>query len=392
MAMLLGTWELGFGYGHIAHLAPLAQALNVRGHRMSVASRNPATAKAAPGQPFAEILLPPSYRPPEREPAPTLTYAQVIAAGGMADLPAAVALVRAWLALFEQVKPEAIVAEHAPMSLLAAHVARLPAAMLGSGFMVPPAQRPLPSLLPWTPTSEAERAAADAPADAVVREVCRRFGAPRLDGVAGLLAAAYPGLTTWPELDIHGPRPGVTYYGPLSGFAGQARPAWPKAAGPRLFVYLPFEHPRGADMVEAVGGLGWPTIWHAARAPSLELPANVRFSPEPVDLPHILGEAALLAGRAAHGTVCRALAAGRPQLVLPDTLETMLLARQIIANRLGAGTPTPGAAPLRAALEQLAGDAKVAAATAAVKSRYAPYRSELAAAQLADAIIREFAL
>jgi UDP:flavonoid glycosyltransferase YjiC (YdhE family) len=392
MAMLLGTWELGLGYGHIAHLAPLAQALNVRGHRMSVASRNPATAAAAPGQPFAEILLPPTYRLPQRPRTPTLTYAQVIADGGMTDAPAAIALVRAWLAIFDRVKPEAIVAEHAPLSLLAAHVARLPVAMLGPPFMVPPATKPLPSLLPWTEASDADRAAADAPADAVVREACRTFGAPRLDGLAALLATAYPCLTTWPELDHHGPRRGATYYGPLSGFAGQARPAWPKAPGPRLFVYLPFDYPRAGELVQAIAGLGWPTIWHSVRPPAAELPPHMRFSPEPVDLQHILGEAALLVGRAGHGTACRAIAMGRPQLMLPDTLETMLVARQVAANRLGAVATAPGAAGIRAALEQLAGDSSIAAAAAAMRTRYGRYQPELAAAQLADAIIREFAL
>lgn len=390
MAMLLGTWELGFGYGHIAHLAPLAQALNVRGHRMSVASRNPATAAAAPGRPFAEILSPPVYQPPPREKrTPTLTYAQVIADGGMTDLPAALELVHAWLLLFERTGAKAIVAEHAPMSLLAAHVAGLPAAMIGSAFMVPPAKPPLPSLLPWVTTAEADRRAADAPADAVVREVCRAHGAPPLDGVADLLAAARPHLTTWPELDIHGPRDGVTYYGPLGGFAGQARPAWPKAKGTRLFVYLPFEQPRAAELIAALTDLGWPAIWHAARAPATPLPRNIRFSPDPVDLPHVLEEAALLVGRAAHGTACQALARGIPQLMLPDTLETVLLARRIAAGRLGA-VAEAGVDGVRAGLERLAADAEVAAATAATNARYARYRPDLAAAQLAGSLIAQF--
>lgn len=390
MAMLLGTWELGFGYGHIAHLAPLAQALNVRGHRMSVASRNPATAAAAPGRPFAGIVAPPLYRPPPREKrTPTLTYAQVIGDGGMTDLPAALELVHAWLLLFERTGAQAVIAEHAPMSLLAAHVAGLPAAMIGSAFMVPPAQRPLPSLLPWVTIAESDRHAADAPADAVVRELCRAHGAPLLDGVADLIAAARPHLTTWPELDIHGPRDGVTYYGPLGGFAGQARPAWPKAKGRRLFVYLPFEHPRAAELVAALSDLGWPAIWHAARAPAIELPRNIRYSPDPVDLPYLLEQAALLVGRGAHGTACQALARGTPQLMLPDTLETMLMARRIAAGRLGA-VAEAGVDGLRAGLERLTADAEVAAATAAAKARYARYRPELAAAQLADAIIRQF--
>lgn len=389
MATLLGTWELGRGYGHIAHLAPLAQALKVRGHRMSVASLRPATAHAALGNPFAEVLEAPAYRPLKRTRTPTLTYGQVIADGGLTDLPAAMVLMRAWLALFDRVKPEAIVAEHAPASMLAAHVARLPVAIVGSGFTVPPATRPLPSLLPWTAATEADRATADAPADAVIREVCRAFGAPALDGVAALLALALPGLVSWPEVDAYGPRAGVTYYGPMGGFPAQARPAWPKATGPRAFVYLPFSQPAGRAALEALGALGWPTIWHSQVAPAAALPANVAFTPDPVDLQAVLGDAALLVSRAAHGTVCHALSAGRPNLMLPDTLESMLVARRIEAQRLGLIAPIAEVGP---ALERIVGDAAIAAATAAVRDRYARYRPELAAAQLADAIIGEFAL
>lgn len=61
MATLLGTWELGKGYGHIARLAPIAQALTARGDRMMAAVRHPATAEAAPGAPFAEIFQTPIY-------------------------------------------------------------------------------------------------------------------------------------------------------------------------------------------------------------------------------------------------------------------------------------------------------------------------------------------
>lgn len=392
MATLLGTWELGFGYGHIAHLAPLAHALNARGHRMAVAARNPATAGAASGQPFAAIAEAPRYRPPPAPPKPTLTYAQVIADGGFADAAAAVQLVRLWLGLFDRVKPAAIVAEHAPMSLLAAHVAGLPAAMVGAAFAVPPAMRPLPSLLPWLNKSEADRGQADAAADETVRAVCAAFGVRPLDGLAELLATARPYLTTWPELDIYGPRDGVTYYGAMGGFTGRAHPEWPAGEGPRIFVYLPFEHPRGSEAVAALSALGWPTIWHAAKASTEPMPANIRFSPEPVDLSRVLAEARLLVGRAAHGTACTALAAGRPHVVLPDLLDTVLTARCIVANGLGAVAVEPGVAGVRLALERVAGDEAMAAHVAALGRRYAGYRPEFAAGQLAQMLVRDLKL
>lgn len=390
--MLLGTWELGKGYGHIAHLAPLAQALSARGHSMTVAVRHPATAHAAPGAPFADILQTPVY-PLSAERPPTLTYAQVIADGGFADPPAAIALVRAWLALFERTAPAAVIAEHAPMSLLAAHVAGLPGALFGAGWVVPPRERPLPSLMPWREVGEAEREAADAAADAVVREVCRAFGAPVLDGLAALIAALPAYLATLPELDPYGPRRGATYYGVMNGFRPRRAAPWPPEAGRRAFAYLPFDHVLAPALVAALGALGWSTVWHWTRPPPFALPPNIVHTLEPVDLVEALADCDLLLSRGGHATACEALMAGRPNFLLPDSLDTILVARRLSIGRFGAATTLDAdAASLGAALEALVADREVAAALAAARTRYVGYRPEAAAAQLAERLLADLAL
>lgn len=392
MARLLGTWELGKGYGHIAHLAPLAQALTARGHAMTVAVRHPATARAAPGAPFADILQTPVYRfPPSR--TPTLTYAQVIADGGFADPPAAIALVRDWLALFARTAPDALVAEHAPMSLLAAYVAGLPAALFGAGWVVPPRERPLPSLTPWRRVSEAERAAADAAADAVVREVCRAFGAPVLDGLAALIAQVPPYLTTLPELDPYGPRRGATYYGVMNGFRPPRPAAWPAGGGRRALAYLPFDHPLAPALVEALGALGWPTVWHWIRVPPFALPRNIVHTLEPIDLVEALADCDLLLSRGGHASSCEALMAGRPNFILPDSLDTILIARRLSIGRFGAATATDAdSRSIGAAIEALVDDGAVAANLADARARYLGYRPALAATQLADRLLADLRL
>lgn len=390
MATLLGTWELGQGYGHIAHLAPPAIALKARGHRMVVAARNPATALAAPGAPFADVLVPPIYQPTSPR-VETISYAQVIADGGMADSRAAIEMVRHWLGIFDKVKPDAILAEHAPMSLLAAHVAGLRSAMLGAGFIVPPAQRPFPSLMPWADHGEAELLAAEAAADAVVRDVCAAFGAPKLDGLAALLSGAPAYLTSWPELDPYGPRKGVTYYGTMSGFRATATLPWPPGDGPRVFAYVPFAHPAAAALREALTALGWPVLWHSAGADAPPLPANIVHSPIPLDMPATLSEAALLISRGGHATSCEAILAGRPNLVLPDSLDTVLIGRRLSLNGLGLATLQREVPAMIAAIERVAGDASLGAAKAAA-ARYVRYRADVAAAQLAERMIADLAL
>lgn len=373
MTTILATIELGLRFGHIAHLAPIARGLKRRGVATAVAVRDVVTASEVADRPFAAILQAPCYlRPAPR--VPTLTYAQVVADGGLADADHATALVAAWLLLFDGLRPDALISEFAPVSLLAAHVAGLPAVRSGQAWVVPPAARPLPSLMPWLGHDAATRTQAGAVADAVVRAVCRRFGAPPLGGLPELLGTAPRFLGTWPELDHFGVTPGATYYGPMSGLAAAARPDWPGGEGPRVFVYIPAAHAAAVPLATALGALGWPTIWHGSGGCPVTVPANVLVAPQPVDIAHVLAGATVFAGRGGHGAGCDALRHGCAQLVVPDTLETALLGWRLERQHLGRQLPEkPDAGVVLAALRSLVEDARIIAATAAARARYASY-------------------
>lgn len=382
MTTVLATWELGRNFGHVAHAAPLARGLGRRGITTAFAARDLMTAAQVADRPFARILQAPLFqRPLPRRPTPT--YAAAIADGGMNDPDAATILVAAWLELFDGVRPDGLAAEFAPASLLAAHVAGLPAVRCGTAWAAPPATDPLPSAVPWLPDDPDARRSAGAAADEVVRIVCRRFGAPPLDGLAALLALAPRFLATLPELDHYGAAAGTTYYGAMTGLGATARPAWPAASGPRVFVYLPGDHAAAAGLAAALADLGWPTLWHGRVAPS-GLAANIRFAPQPVDTERVIGEAAIVAGRGGHATGCIAVRLGRPQLVLPDTLETNLLGWRLQRQRLaGMLAESAATADVRAMLETLATDPGIAAATAAAVARHARYDPVAAEDELA---------
>ena len=389
-ATILATIELGRGYGHVAHVAPLARGLARRGHRMALATRDLLTAARVADRPFARLLQAPIHHL-TRPPAPTLTYGQAIADGGFDDPDHATVLVAAWLQLFDGLRPDALATEFAPASLLAAHVAGLRAIRTGSAWAVPPATRPGVSLMPWLADDPAARSAADAAADDVVRTVCRRFGAAPLDGLAALLATAPRFLASWPEFDHYGPS-AQTYYGPMTGLQSALRPDWPAVPGPRTFVYLPGNHVAAPAVAGALASLGWPALWHGRGAPP-PLPASVTFVPAPVDLPHVLGEAALLLGRGGHATGCEGMRRGCPQVIIPDSLETALLGWRLQAQRLASVLPAnPDAAAVAAALTALAGDADVAAAVAAAAARYTDYDPVAAEDQLAADVLAALAL
>jgi UDP:flavonoid glycosyltransferase YjiC (YdhE family) len=384
MARILATWELGCGYGHVANVAPLASALALGGHQTIFAARDPVAAHDVAGGAFAGIVQAPIYmrRLARRD---TLTYGQVIADGGFVDLSSVAALVRAWLALFDMVGPDALLVEHAPVSALAAHVACIRAVRVGPTFTAPRASDPMPTLMPWATHRPAELAEAGRTADAIVHGICRMFGARPLSGLAELLSRTPDFALTWPEVDHHGPQPDIGYYGPLTGITATARPDWPLADGPRTLVYLRFDRPAGRTVAEALGMLGWPVIWHSTARPGFMLPSNIQHAPEPVDMAGVAADARLFVGRGGHGTGCAMLRAGLPQLLLPDTLESLLVTYRLRA--VGAAMSQSGSAgsdEIHHALRRIAGDDHIRSATRRHRDAYASYDAVLATELLAD--------
>jgi UDP:flavonoid glycosyltransferase YjiC (YdhE family) len=392
MARLLACWELGLGYGHINYLAAAARALAALGHESWLASRDVVTVRVLTDKPFSSVLQAPIWT---RSLVSTMTYSygQAIADGGFADDDGLAELVRAWLALFDLVKPDAIYGEHAPASLLAAHIAGLPAARIGTPFTCPPAVRPMPEIAFWLPESRAMRATADAVPNRVIRSVCRAFGAPVLDGVAELLATATPFLKSWPELAPMDAPSDTMLYGPLEGLEASRAPDWPTAPGPRIFVYVPFDRPIAVPIAQALAGRGWPVIWVSSALPTFELPASIRHEIEPVDVAAALTMATVVVHRGGHGLCLDAIRAGCPQLLLPDRVETRIHAMRIEQRGLGRIAAAWESDSVGASLDELVRvDAPEVAACAAAAARHADYDAVAMRALLANDMARALRL
>ncbi len=384
MARLLACWELGLGLGHLAKLAPAARALAGLGHESWLAARDVTRVAAVDDGAFAKVLAAPQWL--GRGAAnPTLGYGQLLADGGFGDDDGLVALVRAWLAMFELVQPAAIYGDHAPASLLAAHVAGLPAARFGTPFTCPPAMRPLPGLMPWLAVPQSARTGADVVADRVVRSVCRAFGAPVLAGLAELLGTAPAFLASWPEMNCGPARRDSAWYGPLGGVAGAA-PDWPDvppSSGPRVFVYMPFDRAAAAPLAAALGQRGWPVIWMCATPPDFALPGSIRHVAEPVDITAVLASARLYVGRGSHGAGLEAIRAGCPQLLVPDDVESRTLALALASHGIARLATAWEAGSIGAALDDMVVDsAPERGAAAAVAARHAGHDGATAAARL----------
>jgi UDP:flavonoid glycosyltransferase YjiC (YdhE family) len=347
VSRFLFAWELGGGLGHSLPLALLARPLLEAGHEVDVALRDLSTAPAAFGDlmthPRARFWQAPIFLATLRGLPESVSYAELLFRAGFLESRRLVGLARGWRSLFDAVRPDLLLVDHAPNALLAARGLPMRTAAIGTGFFLPPAQTPIPPFREWDRVDPQRVAQSEARALAVANEVLLELGATPLVHLHALTAVDEHFLLTWPEVDHYldrTPRPNERYWGPLAMPSQGAAPVWPAGDGPKLFVYLKGDY----GPVEAIlRDLVAQPLRIAAYVPSLDPRAaqklaeapNLHLSARPLDMTQVVREAELALCNAGSGTVCTLLAAGIPSVQLPMHAEQMLFARRI--EQLGTG-------------------------------------------------------
>ncbi len=389
MSRIFFVWELGEGFGHLNRLLPVASALRDRGHEVVLAARHLPRADAAFGRRGFTVVPAPIWpgRPSRRLPM-AVTYAEILLRFGFLHRDGLTAMVRAWRGLYEVVRPDLIVADHAPTALLAARDAGVPRALLATGFSAPPRVSPMPNMQPWKAVPEDRLTAAEAPVLETVNRVSEDLGLPPLTALSDLFDIEEVFLCTFAALDHYGPRPGARYWGPIFSSPNGAEPDWPDGSGPRLFVYLSGAYPRLDAVFEALRAAGRPTLAYLRECPRGRARAlaseTVRIVARPLDLGRVLETARGVISHGGHGAAASTLLAGRPLLVLPQNLEQRLLAHR--TRRTGATlTPRSRKDPdLPALVRRLAEDDRLATAAQAFADAHREFDGAARIAAIAD--------
>ena len=336
---VLLAWELGGGLGHLVQLRPLAQGLAQRGYRVVAALRDRSQAENIFGAGTASVLRAPiKVLTPASYARLPMTFAHVLQDNGFGGDAEAGELAGAWRALYQKVRPDLIVFDHAPMALLGARGLAVRRVTIGSGFCVPPDQSPLPNLRSWKAADPELLFQDEQNVLATANRVLGGWGLPALSRITQLYSEVDETLlVTFQELDHYQERTGARYFGPLIE-AGGAVPQWPGGGGARIYAYLKML-PTLPAILEVLRRLGHPTIvlldkGHEA-VRRFEC-GTLRIEHQHLDIARAGGECDLAILNANHGTTAAVLMAGKPILQLPIYLEQALLARAT-AGRLGAG-------------------------------------------------------
>lgn len=388
---ILFAWQLGANYGHLATDLPVAECLRRRGHDVSFAvadMRVAAEILSPSGFSFTPIPGPISPSVPSPPPA---SYAQIMHACGFGDHRDLVRLLDAWSALITQADARVLVADHAPMAVLAAHLVDIPTVMIGSGFTIPPMVSPLPSIRPWEVIKLDRLQHVESIVLSNINAIIARLGKPPFTRLAELFAHPKRLLTTFPELDPYGTREDGRYIGPISSESNSKAVTWRSGSLPRIFAYLRPTVPRIAAILTALEESAAQVIV-AMPGASSELQqhfesTSVTLLSHAVPLAPLLSDADLVVSYGGAGTIAQSLLAGVPMLLVPENAEQYLSAMQV-AN-LGAGVLVvlkQEDNDIARALEQLLGNPTYREGARRIATRYQSFDRDDAASTAASII------
>ncbi len=327
---LLFAWELGEGLGHLPALKAIALAAKAEGARPVFALRDPVLSRASLAEIGAQVLPAPFWPTPSMPTLLSGTYTDLIAANGFASVENARALVGAWDQLFDLVKPDLIVCEHAPGAAIAAF-GRIPVAVVGNGFVVPPADG---SEFPPFEVGRGD-VQRQAPVLAVIRDALAALGRAAPTTICDPFRGVFRGVFTFPALDTYRRVRRETALGPV-----EALPALtPLPTTRRLFAYSASDAAMIEPMTQALMSLGPQASAYfrgslGARAAVLRS-RGVTLHDDAPPLASVLPEASVVFSHGGSGFTHAALVAGRPHVVYPRHFEAHSTARAL--EELGAG-------------------------------------------------------
>jgi hypothetical protein len=348
------VWEIGEGLGHLPTLKAIAAGLQAQDWRVIFALRDIEGTRASLASFDVRILQAPHWANATAVKNPSFTYADILAANGFGTAADLRKLVEAWDNVFDDVKPDLLVAEHSPSALVAAF-GRIPAAIVGNGVLMAPAhEAAFPSL---------GHAASGAVSQTAILNVIKEALPERAPlTLTEPFRGVFRGVYSFPQLDPYRDMRRDAQLGPIEAMP----PLTPVPQKRNLFIYSAGDYVLIDELTAVMMELGPKASAYfrgslGARSAILQSRGVTMFSVAP-SLNEILPIASTVFSHAGSGLASAALAAGRPQILNPRHGEADMTAKlleelgiAIVLNPLERGR-------LREAVERMNTDKSFAAA------------------------------
>ena len=352
MRVLCG-WEFGAGLGHLTRLKRVAMALVGQGAEIVLASQEIDRARMflSPdlGAALPSVSLIPAPRwtmptDPNARKLPTHSFADVLHLIGYGSAPALAVRMEAWAGMLRTLKPDLVLCDFSPTLRLAAR-GRVPAVVIGNGYTIPPAGRPLPPIRPWQDALEPFSLEHEQRLLDTVNGVLGRRGDPPIDHFADCLSGDRTFVFSIPLVDPYAAHRDTAQLPPFNLPQG-IRPLPAEARRARgLFFYMPRTHPELDRVIAAIRKSGVDCEAHIGDLPASQVQRlsgpRLRVHGEPQPFDRVMPEARGVVHHGGLSTAVAAVLAGTPQLILPWNLEHLVTARRI--ETLGAAAvASPG--------------------------------------------------
>lgn len=328
MKKVLLCWELGGGTGYAAWLVDIARGLQERGCEVVLALRElvpcihltaglEASVLAAP---VASGTLPREARGKGFHPC---GFADLMQANGFGAPHELNALVRGWRGIIDQVKPDLIVGAYSPVLGLAAY-GRIPLALIGYGYTLPPADQPTFPLF----RSDRRPYADQAVLLAQVRRVQEALGAPVPTELTEVHRGDARFILSFPEIDPYKATRNEPVVGALENLGEITARPW----SPRFYAYLVGSKPFVHTVVMGLTKSGLPGSIYL-RDPNMAPPGNleslgIEWLTRPPPLSEAIERASVVIHHGGANTLHSALGAARPQVLVPRNLDQSVMAQE----------------------------------------------------------------
>ncbi len=324
---ILLAWEGGAGRGHIVTLKVMAEALGPSHLYDAALCRMDHAAELAPlcdaVYPCAGLFVHSGPRRAMGWPH-TASWGDFLGDLGFAFRERLQVQFDWWLEVLQRRRIDLVIADFAPVSLLAARSLGIPSVCVGTGYSAPPpGLERYPVLLPHHDMLVHDEAILLANANAVLASA----GTAPLRCFSDLYDASLSMPRTIRQLDPYAGLRRQPLLPPLNEALPRTIPS-----GDEVFVYFSMRETSHEPLFDALAGLGLPT---RAFLPGADrdivrrlAEAGVIVETRPVPVERIAQRSRIFLNAGQHGSLCMGLGLGLPQMAFPQHLEHEFHARR----------------------------------------------------------------